>query len=347
MQCHFFSNGSRTMLLNGPYHFCDAKSPDIFANILCQLRHRKRFPVSMIISAHAGSKLLLFSIYLRHTSMMIGIRNHQGSLRSIHFKQRKRRFPDIEAEVHIDTNTVFHLHQNCIIGRHLYVHNLPFSRPVVDFSLIKALSLKGNQPLYRSEHTHQNSKIVGSHIIDRSASFRIERLRRRVPGFHTGSHHIGCDIQRFSNPPILQQLPAGCHRTAKKCIRSASSIKSPGLRKGKNFLRFLYAQSKRLLTEDMLAGIQNLAIDFRMKLRRRQIDHQLNVFPLQKLIHAAAGRNLKFLRQFLRLVHRSICHCLDRNKVRIQALQISYINPADHTTANDSKLHWIPPSKIS
>ena len=61
----------------------------------------------------------------------------------------------------------------------------------------------------------------------------------------------------------------------------------------------------------MLAGIQNPTIDFRMNLRRCQIDHQLNVFPLQKLIHAADNRNLKFLRQFLRLVHRGICHRLD------------------------------------
>ena len=132
---------------------------------------------------------------------------------------------------------------------------------------------------------------------------------------------------------FIASLQGGTH----KGVRGAAHCQSLFIGQPKDLFCVGQRQGKRFFAEKMFTGKQDLTVDLCVKLRRSEIDHDLDLVRGEQFVHGTACRDIVFCGMFFGKSRVDVCACADIQFI-IESLDIPDIRVADHAASDNTDL---------
>ncbi len=140
-------------------------------------------------------------------------------------------------------------------------------------------------PPNRPNQIHQRRQVVRPHIQHRPRAYLVVERRIGMPALMPVIRHKRRSRNRLPNRTLIDQLPTSLNPRTQKRIRSHPNAHTPSRCGLQERLRICDINRQRLLPIHTLPGLHNRHRHLKVRRRRSQIHHNLNLIIRQQLIH--------------------------------------------------------------
>ena len=158
-----------------------------------------------------------------------------------------------------------------------------------------------------------------------------------MPGLDARAGHVGRDEKRPADQPGVKVIAHALQSRRQEGIRRAADLHAFLGGQVEQLLRFAQCGGKRFFAEQMLARRNDLPVHRDMRLRRGQVDDDVNGVVPEQLFWRTGFGNAELARQRLRAAGVKVCAGCDL-QLMIEFLDIRQIGAADHTRAEDAHM---------
>ena len=139
---------------------------------------------------------------------------------------------------------------------------------------------RGGEPGDRRDRPQQGNdrrQVIRRDVEQRPAAGAVEHLGIRVPAVWAAHEHRRGSAERDSDRAFFDQAPSRLVGAAEERVGCATEAQPALLGVGDELPALGARGGQRLLRIDVLAGSERRANERRMRLRRRQVEHQLDL----------------------------------------------------------------------
>ena len=139
------------------------------------------------------------------------------------------------------------------------------------------LGRHGADALYRAEQAEQRRHIVGPHVVQRTRARLIEEGRRRMMELVAVTDEPCAAARNAAELAAVEQLADILEPSAEEGVRGAADEQTLFLRERNQLLPLSKGHGKRLFGINVLAGLERREVVLVVRLRRCQVENQINV----------------------------------------------------------------------
>ena len=166
------------------------------------------------------------------------------------------------------------------------------------------------------------------------------REKERIEDVHViggmdGNLKVALEVTKGISAVALEVVDA-----SGKSVLSAAGLKPLPVRQVQQLLRFLRSLCERFLAKQVLPGLQDLPVQFRMRLRRGQVDHKIDFRIIKQLFRNACLQDAELSGQLFRRSDLTV-RAGRKPQLRKKAADIPGIRPADHPASQDSDIQAV------
>src|SRR5579883_462968 len=110
---------------------------------------------------------------------------------------------------------------------------------------------------YRTKHSNQRGKVVGSHIEHWATTNVVEKLRVSVPALWPMAHHKGRSAYGNTDSPIVYQFDTGLNPPTQESIRSTANAQASCLGMIEDLFPLLAVNRQGFLAIGRFPGLQS------------------------------------------------------------------------------------------